>query len=75
MLKQDDILRERYRIIDSLGEGTFATTYLAEDNHMPSRVTCVVKHLKKNFASQLLQKVFTGKIGEARPHTGTFCLF
>jgi serine/threonine protein kinase len=39
-------LASRYRIIDKLGEGSFAETYLAEDEHLPNGYHCVVKKLK-----------------------------
>lgn len=39
-------LASRYRIIDKLGEGSFAETYLAEDEHLPNGYRCVVKKLK-----------------------------
>lgn len=36
----------RYRILQSLGGGGFARTYLAEDLQLPDRHQCVVKQLK-----------------------------
>jgi serine/threonine-protein kinase len=35
----------RYRIVDTLGSGGFATTYLAQDLHIPGCPICVVKQL------------------------------
>ncbi|NES64409.1 MAG: SUMF1/EgtB/PvdO family nonheme iron enzyme [Okeania sp. SIO2D1] len=40
------ILRNHYKIIDSLGSGGFGDTYLAQDLHLPGKPKCVVKHLK-----------------------------
>lgn len=39
-------LASRYRILEKLGEGSFAETYLAEDEHLPNGYRCVVKKLK-----------------------------
>ncbi|MGK7921011.1 MAG: SUMF1/EgtB/PvdO family nonheme iron enzyme [Trichodesmium sp.] len=39
------ILRQRYKIIDSLGSGGFGDTYLAVDLDLPGKPKCVVKHL------------------------------
>ena len=36
----------RYHIIDKLGSGGFGETFLAADNHMPTKRRCVVKQLK-----------------------------
>jgi len=40
------ILRNHYKIIDTLGSGGFGDTYLAEDLDLPRNPKCVVKHLK-----------------------------
>jgi serine/threonine protein kinase len=40
------LLGGRYLIISYLGGGGFGQTYLAQDTHLPSHPTCVVKHLK-----------------------------
>lgn len=39
------ILRDRYQVIQPLGRGGFAKTYLAIDHDLPSRPRCVVKQL------------------------------
>jgi serine/threonine protein kinase, bacterial len=40
------LLSNRYQIIQTLGSGGFGETFLAEDTHMPSRRSCVVKRLR-----------------------------
>jgi serine/threonine protein kinase len=40
------ILGGRYELIHYLGGGGFGQTYLAQDNHLPGKPRCVVKHLK-----------------------------
>ena len=39
------ILRNHYKIIDTLGSGGFGDTYLAQDLDLPDKPKCVVKHL------------------------------
>lgn len=39
-------LNGRYRVISALGTGGFGTTYLAEDQHSPERLRCVIKQLQ-----------------------------
>ena len=39
------LLKDRYLLLEELGQGGFGQTYLAEDTHWPSRRRCVVKHL------------------------------
>ncbi|WNZ49082.1 protein kinase [Leptolyngbya boryana CZ1] len=41
-----NLLSNRYRILNVLGEGGFGKTYLVEDTQMPSRRKCVLKQLK-----------------------------
>ena len=42
----DELLNDRYRILQSLGSGGFGSTFLAEDTQMPSRRCCAIKQLK-----------------------------
>ena len=39
-------LRNRYRIAQQIGNGGFGITYLAEDEDLPGKPPCVVKHFK-----------------------------
>jgi len=45
-MQSGKILRNHYKIIDTLGSGGFGDTYLAEDLDLPGNPKCVVKHLK-----------------------------
>nr|WP_293155136.1 serine/threonine-protein kinase [Okeania sp. SIO2C9] len=45
-MQSGKILRNHYKIIDSLGSGGFGDTYLAEDLDLPGKPKCVLKHLK-----------------------------
>jgi serine/threonine protein kinase len=47
------LLGGRYQIISYLGGGGFGQTYLAQDTHLPSHPTCVVKHLKPKLLDPL----------------------
>jgi serine/threonine protein kinase len=47
------LLGGRYLIISYLGGGGFGQTYLAQDTHLPSHPTCVVKHLKPRLIDPL----------------------
>ncbi|WP_416674785.1 GUN4 domain-containing protein [Egbenema bharatensis] len=42
----------RYQIVSYLGGGGFGQTYLAQDNHLPGRPQCVVKHLKPRLSDE-----------------------
>ncbi|MGK7950130.1 MAG: bifunctional serine/threonine-protein kinase/ABC transporter substrate-binding protein [Xenococcaceae cyanobacterium] len=59
-LKQGEIVGRYYRIIDSLGEGGFATTYLAEDLGKLTKPPCVVKEIRpsEQFKPKELKKRF-----------------
>ena len=45
-MQSGKILRNHYKIIDTLGSGGFGDTYLAQDLDLPGKPKCVVKHLK-----------------------------
>jgi serine/threonine protein kinase len=49
-LEKDAKLAGRYQIMERLGEGGFADTFLALDTYLPDNYRCVVKQLK-SFAS------------------------
>ena len=59
-LKQGEIVGRYYRIVDQLGEGGFARTYLAEDLGKLTKPPCVVKEIKpsENFKPEEIQKRF-----------------
>ncbi len=40
------LLRERYRVTKSLGQGGFGATFLAQDEALPGEPSCVIKQLR-----------------------------
>jgi serine/threonine-protein kinase len=40
------LLDGRYRLLQPLGQGGFGQTFLAQDEHLPSQMYCVIKQLK-----------------------------
>jgi serine/threonine protein kinase len=50
-------LAGRYHILQKLGEGSFAETFLAEDELMPNGFRCVVKKLKPDFSEEDKQHI------------------
>jgi serine/threonine-protein kinase len=40
------LLRDRYRVIQSLGQGGFGATFLAQDEGLPGGPSCVIKQLR-----------------------------
>ncbi len=40
------LLRDRYRVIKSLGQGGFGATFLAHDENLPGEPSCVIKQLR-----------------------------
>ena len=40
------LLRDRYRVLNSLGQGGFGATFLASDLSLPGRPSCVIKQLR-----------------------------
>ncbi|MDJ0567727.1 MAG: tetratricopeptide repeat protein [Pleurocapsa sp. MO_192.B19] len=50
-LKPGDILNRRYYILNELGSGGFATTYLAIDKQSAKQTKCAVKQLQPRFNS------------------------
>jgi serine/threonine protein kinase len=45
-LSSGNKLAGRYRVLQKLGEGSFAETFLSEDEHLPDAFQCVIKKLK-----------------------------
>ena len=50
-MQSGTILKQRYKIIRSLGSGGFGDTYLAQDLGRLGNPKCVVKHLKPKFSN------------------------
>jgi len=42
------LLRDRYRVIQALGQGGFGATFLAIDESLPGHPNCVIKQLRPN---------------------------
>jgi serine/threonine-protein kinase len=42
------LLRDRYRIIQALGQGGFGATFLAVNESLPGKPSCVIKQLRPN---------------------------
>ncbi|ARV58182.1 serine/threonine protein kinase [Nostocales cyanobacterium HT-58-2] len=40
------LLRDRYRVINALGQGGFGATFLAQDRALPGESSCVIKQLR-----------------------------
>ena len=40
------LLQERYRVVKSLGQGGFGATFLAHDEVLPGKPSCVIKQLR-----------------------------
>ena len=40
------LLRDRYRVIQALGQGGFGATFLAIDESLPGQPNCVIKQLR-----------------------------
>jgi WD40 repeat protein len=69
------LLKERYRAIKPIGQGGFGKTFLAVDEHMPSKQQCVIKQffnqssLKAQKAKELFvqEAVQLEKLGKQHP--------
>jgi len=46
------LLRNRYRVIQTLGQGGFGATFLAKDESLPGHPSCVIKQLRLSTDSQ-----------------------
>ncbi|AKG20288.1 serine/threonine-protein kinase [Calothrix sp. 336/3] len=45
------LLRDRYRVLQSLGQGGFGATFLAQDEALPGEPSCVIKQLRPSGSS------------------------
>lgn len=61
------LLNNRYQILETLGQGGFGSTYLAEDTHLPSRRRCVIKQLKLMAQTEPNRPSFGSDLSEKRP--------
>jgi serine/threonine protein kinase len=56
-LSSGNKLAGRYRVLDKLGEGSFAETFLSEDEHLPDAYRCVIKKLKTEVEEETKLKI------------------
>ncbi|WP_404788437.1 protein kinase [Altericista sp. CCNU0014] len=56
-LSSGNKLAGRYRVLQKLGEGSFAETFLAEDEHLPDAFRCVIKKLKTGVEDEAKLKI------------------
>jgi serine/threonine protein kinase len=56
-LSSGNKLAGRYRVLQKLGEGSFAETFLAEDEHLPDAFQCVIKKLKTGVEDESKLKI------------------
>ncbi|NJM65842.1 MAG: protein kinase [Acaryochloris sp. RU_4_1] len=42
----EQVIAYRYRLLETLNQGSFGTTYLAEDTYSPDHPKCIIKQLK-----------------------------
>ena len=56
-LSSGNKLAGRYRVLQKLGEGSFAETFLAEDEHLPDAFQCVIKKLKTGVEDEAKLKI------------------
>ncbi len=56
-LSSGNKLAGRYRVLEKLGEGSFAETFLSEDEHLPDAYRCVIKKLKTEVEEEAKLKI------------------